>query len=964
MKVDLSCPIELWAYALPTEEKAACSFTFFNLGERPISSIQITVTCYGTGDEVLSRRVERPMALEAEGRAPFTVELSAEGIAVESLDLTIDKAWFADGDEWRRAQEARFLDYEPNELPENRKLEQLRYIAGSDAVGFPSQQKGVWVCVCGRVNAAEETVCRRCQREKQVVFELYSEEAVQQAIDLRESALEDKARQAREEASRQEFIRQEKARRKKRGRRTRTAVICVTLVLVAVSYLFVVLGIPELRYQTALSDFEGGNIAQARVAFSELLDYRDSTERVKACDLRIAKDHIESGVGTRIDTALTMLADLTDLPETAGLINEGRYRNAKIAMDNAAYEDAAAQFEALGDYRDAADLALGCHYKIATGLFTAGSYTEAKALFESLGEYSDAPSMAKECVYRPAQTLQAEGKYDEAIEQYTLIIGYRDADEFRQQCIYQSGLKAQLSGDFELATERFMLLGDYADSSDQVKRSIYLAADQARNAEKYDSAAKLYASIPGYEDADTQAKECVYLPAKLLMGEGKYAEAAKKLAQIPDYLDANELFAQCVYKQGETAAASGDLTAAIDYFGQIEAYGDAAAQKQKAQYKQAEQLETQGEIEAAIDAFEAMGDYSDAAKRASQARYNLAQQAFDEGLYSLASERFALLGDYADAGTRVKECAYELALLTLSGGDAQAAYIALTAIEGYPKAATKAQEVIYGIAQTKYEAGDLTGAAEAFAQAGKYQDAQTKVKAITYEQAVALMESAQYEEAGEMFNTLGNFEDSRAKRNECYDLWLKETAENARTLYKQGDYQKAVDTLTGLTLDSLPSTYADLKDIYLDSNLRLARALINEDRSLEAYGYLMAASGYKNADELLDKNIYRILGSWQTADGISYVFYLNGTCVIAGETRVFNMRDPYGIQTGADVTSLKRTLSYVSGGGDTLTIRDDATGKNMRLTRVGPPQISPATPSAETPVVGEEEIDPDEEMEP
>ena len=55
MKVDLSCPIELWEYTLPAEDKPVCSFTFFNLGEKAISSIQIELTCFDPEGTVLAR---------------------------------------------------------------------------------------------------------------------------------------------------------------------------------------------------------------------------------------------------------------------------------------------------------------------------------------------------------------------------------------------------------------------------------------------------------------------------------------------------------------------------------------------------------------------------------------------------------------------------------------------------------------------------------------------------------------------------------------------------------------------------------------------------------------------------------------------------------------------------------------------------------------------------------------------
>ena len=40
MKIDLSCPVELWHYALPDRQYPACRLQLFNLTEQPVVSIQ------------------------------------------------------------------------------------------------------------------------------------------------------------------------------------------------------------------------------------------------------------------------------------------------------------------------------------------------------------------------------------------------------------------------------------------------------------------------------------------------------------------------------------------------------------------------------------------------------------------------------------------------------------------------------------------------------------------------------------------------------------------------------------------------------------------------------------------------------------------------------------------------------------------------------------------------------------
>lgn len=940
MKVDLSCPIELCEYALPTEESPACSFTFFNLGQSMISSVQIALTFFDAQGEAISRRTERPMALSAPARERFTVEITDAEKTVDSVELIIEKVWFESGEEWRRATQIKLTDYTPNDLPPNRKLEHLRYVAGEDAVGYPSAQKQVWVCVCGRVNAPEAETCIRCERNRDEVFERFTPEAVQEVIDKRDQELQERSRQAREEASRQEFLRQSAAKRKRRARRLRTAILCTILVLGSTAYLFVVLGLPELKYQTAMSTLQTGNYLEARAAFENLMDYRDAAERIRECDFLLAKDQVAEGTADSLSAALKTLDTIDGYPGEEELRTEARYLQAKLLFDAKKYEDALKLFAELGDYRDVARLTNESNYQIARAKMDAKEYDAASAMFDALGLYRDAAALKRECIYRPAKALMAELKYDEAIELFAEVSGYSDADELRLQCIYQSALAAQIAGDYEYAAERFMLLGSYSDADEQMQRSIYLAANTARDAGSYETARDLYETVIGFEDAADQIKECVYLPAKQTMAAEDYAAAAEMFASIAGYKDADELHDQCIYSRATAHAEAEEYEEAIKLFEIIPEYSDVAKQLRLANYKLAGQMEAEGRLEEAAAAFEALGTYSDAAARASQARYAFAEEAFAEGMYGVAAERFEALGKYSDARTRVKECAYKLALMNVSVGELQKAYDELLAIENYEPAEEKAKEVIYALGLDLYNVGELMEAADKFELAGKYEDAQTRVKQCIYEYAQLQMDEGLYQEAGELFNQVAGYEDAKAKREECYDLWLAERAAQAAQAYDAGDYPAVLEALDGIEVEAMPRSYAETRTLFYDASLKVARQLIEADRALEAYSYLIDCNGYKNSATLLDKNIFKILGTWETASGVQYAFYLNGTCRIAGDEMYFNMPGTYGIETGDDADELTRTHSFVSGDKKNITLREDDTQKVIRLTRVRQAEVS------------------------
>lgn len=43
MKIDLTCPVELWRFQLPTPEYALCAFLLYNLSAKPVASVQVTL---------------------------------------------------------------------------------------------------------------------------------------------------------------------------------------------------------------------------------------------------------------------------------------------------------------------------------------------------------------------------------------------------------------------------------------------------------------------------------------------------------------------------------------------------------------------------------------------------------------------------------------------------------------------------------------------------------------------------------------------------------------------------------------------------------------------------------------------------------------------------------------------------------------------------------------------------------
>ena len=65
MKIDLTCPVELWQYAIPTETDAECTFVMNNLSDKVVTSVQVTLNCFAQNGELLFRQTERMQGLKA-----------------------------------------------------------------------------------------------------------------------------------------------------------------------------------------------------------------------------------------------------------------------------------------------------------------------------------------------------------------------------------------------------------------------------------------------------------------------------------------------------------------------------------------------------------------------------------------------------------------------------------------------------------------------------------------------------------------------------------------------------------------------------------------------------------------------------------------------------------------------------------------------------------------------------------
>ena len=315
MRIDLSCPGEILRAELPTAEEPWIRILILNGTDRGINSCEATAKVLDREGRELGRTVHRARALAGRPYGTFLMTIPMEPIEdAAGIEARLDKAWFEDNDVWRR-NEAAEIEYEDNMLPPGNDLNALKYVAGPTAVGFPSQQARLWVCVCGRANGNGSDHCARCRREKETLFRQYNREAVLRQVSQRERQLDLKSRGAREEAAQiqrqreEEFDRQQ-ARKKRRYRLW--GALGATLLIAAAAYWG---GAPLTRRISADQAAKEGRLEDAETLLAGITGFPGVEERITAVKLEEAR---------RDGTAA--VSETGELPETTVLaITTGGY---------------------------------------------------------------------------------------------------------------------------------------------------------------------------------------------------------------------------------------------------------------------------------------------------------------------------------------------------------------------------------------------------------------------------------------------------------------------------------------------------------------------------------------------------------------------------------------------------------------------------------------------------------------
>ena len=623
MQIDLSCPVEVFRTVMPTEDHPAIGFTLFNLSDRVISAVEITARLLTAAGAEKERITYRGQALNGRPHSTFPMNIPcgpAEG--AKTAEATVEHIWFAAGDTWDRDPE-NTTEYESNALPISRALTDLKYAAGENAVGYPSQQSGLWVCVCGRPNPDSESVCARCRQAKLTVFGRYGRETVEALIAQKEKQMEISSRSAREDTVRLQRIREEDYRKRKARRRRRIRLAIALGIAAAGIAGSIGYTVPALRYAAAERAMKQEEYEKALSILNTLGEWPGAGEKRIESEWRLAALEAEEAEDPETleeasrklragkSEEATALADTADIRRSRILLEQGDTAGARAAL---------AAIDAENEERQ--QIEADCLFAEANRMMQRGEYESAREAFLQLGGYAGAREAAAECLYLPACARMEEGDEDGAIQLFSQISEYRDSREKTLICHYRKAEKMAAEGNLEGAAAEYLMAGEYEDASAKGQEAIYTLAEQAADAGNITDAQRLYASIPGFRDADERNSQFLFTMAARSYDDHEYLRALDLLRAMPqEYDDSEALHRKAAYQAGRNAIEAEDWESALLLMEEAGSYQDAAKEMGNAIEKIAEARLDAGDADGALEMIERIPGrkrYAELKKRAQE----------------------------------------------------------------------------------------------------------------------------------------------------------------------------------------------------------------------------------------------------------------------------------------------------------------------------------------------------------
>lgn len=922
MKIDLSCPVELWQYQLPDKEYPACVFLMYNLSLKTVVSIQATLIAYNEEGEQAGRLVERVQDIVGEAKKTFDMVIFVDPqFPSYEMELVVEKVWFEDGTIWRRNNQQQ-LTYTPNLLPNGRDLEMLRFVAGNDAVGYPQDQGALWLCVCGRANAAREEVCRRCMRSKEMVFTQYDPEAIKELMEQREQELEKIAKAAREEASARQLKREEKrAIAQKKKKRTLIAVSSVAgAVVIGLGTYFY--GIPLIHYKKGENALKEELFDEARQQFLTVENFKDAQEMLLETDYQEGNYYIKVDTMESLEKAIVLFDSLEEYKDATEKGYDVRYTRAEKLFAQKKYDEAVQAFDEISNYSNAKNRKNEVLFEQGKMFFNQGDYDDAYNIFATLGDHPQANAYADDSLYERGIELTLQKNFDEAIEKLKSLEETTRGKKALTEAYYGKAEKLEAEKNYSEAGEYYLLCGDYSNAPSGVNRCIYEPAVALMDEGNYEEAIGLFSNIMGYSDAAEKLNECKYQVAMRHLENREYQIAYEKFMDINTYSDAQDLANEALLSQIKEAFDSENYTEVLTLLDKLDGYEEEKEEYlNQSHYQMGLEYMQKNEYTKAIEAFEKVIDYSDSGEKIKQAQLAIGNQAFEDGDYEKALEEYQSAADDKQTEEKMLEIQYAMALEKIKNKEYTKGIELLEEMVDYKQAGEKLQQARYEYSKTLIADGFYTGAIDVLKALGNYEDAETLLKQCYYVLATGAQKDNDLALAGSYFAQAGDYEDAAEKSTQAYEEYFAGSMDEAKKMMEGEDYQGVIDLLKGLDLEFVPKSYQNIVDFYNEANYIMANDLYNAGKPYEALQYYQNIPNYKDVgSSKLQRNTYLIIGNWLSDSGVKMIFRQDGSCSIDGEEGYY-LVNRYSMYTGKTPGELNVTHKVTRLVGDSLSLR-------------------------------------------
>lgn len=354
-------PVVIAAGALLKDNQTAnvlAQLKLQNIGNQTIKAATVRIFPMDTAGEAIDETVTyQYLDLCAERDAFFgqKVAIPLPNAATRSISVEATEVIFSDNTKWTAKEEKWSPLKKPtsiDDLHDSELVRQFHLDYGLNSNCLLSEDRGLWICVCGAINHSTESRCHSC---------------TQSLSQLKEFNLDD--------------LRQRKEKRLEHNIRTakRVGVALVAAAIVCVAAYFAV-GIikKDNAYRAASSLMEQEKYEEAIEAFTALGDYKDSPDQIANSQKAIedAKQYEEAVSLFRkkeYDQASSIFASLEDYRDAPSYVQKLsdrqalEYNDALYYLEQGEYTEAYSLFTELSGYEDSDEYLTHFHYVPVTG---------------------------------------------------------------------------------------------------------------------------------------------------------------------------------------------------------------------------------------------------------------------------------------------------------------------------------------------------------------------------------------------------------------------------------------------------------------------------------------------------------------------------------------------------------------------------------------------------------------------